>query len=343
MPRRPRHESRNRTLERRRDKRRNRKIQRIIKTYIRVKREYDEKITRHIKRLIRYAEEYSWWEMIIWGFTRPFMHRYRRILNIVDAIRILYEAVRGRAKILFKVDHVLFFPELWRMEITDDLLLSLPPEERSWLILRLLDVARGNPIFWHEIVENPTLRYYAEMLILYYRPLPCHHHAYVIKLTPVTLYYTRGVATRYYVMRWVKAKDVKADPFIGRSRPVDLHIVGYTYKPDWDIVNAYLYGGYGYAASEELITTSRDDKKMALTRQRLRRLIYQPHHVRRDFAKALGKPELSTVVGHCSVYGMLDRRRPVAKLYELNPDFRLLGRRSRRRWKDTLWVEYLRF
>ena len=285
------------------------------------------------------TEESLWhelWEIFVRSITRPFRRDYERFLKVAEWFRLMYESIRGRAKIIFEVRYKIGNPETWTLYIHDKILRDLPPEQRDFIIQRLFLVAQNNPVTREEIEANPILRYWIQRYILYYSKYPCSHNVYAFKLTPMTLYYGKGYAVRYYVMRYAFARDIKADPYIGVSRPLDFHIFSMTYKYDWEYVNVLGYAGKGACNMDDSVVSARDDKQLPMRKHPLRRLVFQPHHILRDASKALGRPEMVTNIDHSCVYAIIGRGSSDNELMDLEVPTRLIMYGKRRRFEELV-------
>jgi len=308
MPRRARHEARDRYHERRRDIRKRfwEKLRdEIIKS---VKQTFRRSIRRHINDLERTLEK--------WGLIR--------------------DIVLGRARVVYEVKHYYFFGRKIETWAYDKLILDLPEDMRDVLMYFLRSVSVKKYVDYSILEVHPWIRYFLWYFIAYYSKYPCKHSAYAIKVTPVTVNYFGGIRVTYYVLRWAYAKDLKADPYIGRSRVVDFNITFMRYKYDDDLYNSLLYGDEGGMSPNDLVTVLRNARRESEVRIPLRRAMYQPHWIRYYFAKMFGMPEKYTVVNHCSVYGILERTPKTPKLYTLK-DRKMLGVRPRHRIKEILY------
>jgi len=308
MPRRARHEARDRYHERRRDVRRRFREEFVKKFRERFRKRFHDSIR-------RYEDEFS---------------------RIKERLTLLRDIVLSRAQVVFKVEHIYFFGRKIETWAYDKILLDMPKDIRDEIVafLRSVTVSKG---FDPRILEqNPIYRYFLWFYIMYYSKYPCKHSAFAIKITPVIINYFGGVRAVYYVLRWAYAKDVKADPYLGRTRVVDFNITFMRYKYDDDLFNSLLYGDEGAMSPDDLVTVLRNARRESEVRIPLRRAMYQPHWIRYYFAKMFGMPEKATVVNHCSVYGILERTPKTPKLYTLK-DRRMLGVRPRHRIKEILY------
>jgi len=308
MPRRARHEGRDRFHERRRDIRR--------KIWEEFRRRFWERFRRRFKdTLRRYVETYE---------------------RIRERLTLLRDIALGRARVVFKVEHIYFFGRKWETWAYDKILMDMPKEQRDLIVsfLRSVVASKGyDPI---ALDKYPWLRYFLWFFIMYYSRYPCRHSAFAVKITPVIVNYFGGVKVTYYVLRWSRAKDIKADPYLGRTRPVDFNITFMRYKYDDDYYNSLVYGGEGAVTPEDMVTVIRNDLRESEVAIPLRRAMFQPHWIKYYFAKMMGKPETSTIVNHCSVYGILERTPKTAMLYRAKYR-RILGTRPRHRIKEILY------
>ena len=274
MPRRARHEARDRYHERRRDVRKRfwEELRNAIITS--VKREFRRSIRRHINDLEKTLEKWS----------------------------LIRDIVLGRARIVYQVEHYYFFGRKYETWAYDKLLVEMPEDMRDLVVYFLRSVSISKGFDPKMLDQYPILRYFLWFYIMYYSKYPCKHSAFAIKVTPVIVNYFGGVRVTYYVLRWAYAKDLKADPYIGRSRVVDFNITFMRYKYDDDLYNSLLYGDEGAMSPNDLVTVLRNARRESEVRIPLRRAMYQPHWIRYYFAKMFGMPEKYTVVNHCSVY-----------------------------------------
>jgi hypothetical protein len=163
-------------------------------------------LDRYFNEYINLIEMNPYLKEFVRGFMRKYMRNYSRMMDDIEKMTLLMDTVRHRAVTMFKIVHDPKDVEKDKMYVLDETLLSLPPEDMHFVINRLIQVTKGNPITREEMMTNPILKYFAERYILMYMEYPCSHNAYAMKLTPLTLYYANGYYQRYYVMRWMYAK-----------------------------------------------------------------------------------------------------------------------------------------
>jgi len=308
MPRRARHEARDRHHERRRDIRK-RFWEEFRREFMRrFRRKYRDSIRRHVEEFEAFKEKLS----------------------------LLRDLITGRARIVYEVTHYYFFGKKYETWAYDKILMDMPKDIRDEIVAFIRSVSLGKGFDPKILDEKPIYRYFLWFFIMYYSKYPCKHSAYAIKVTPVIVNYFGRVRSVYYVLRWAYAKDLKADPYIGRSRVVDFNITFMRYKYDDDMYNSLLYGDEGAMSPDDLVTVLRNARRESEVRIPLRRAMYQPHWIRYYFAKMFGMPEKYTVVNHCSVYAILERTPKTPKLYTLK-DRRMLGVRPRHRIKEILY------
>ena len=313
MPRRVRHEARERHHERRREARR-----RFLEE---LRRRFVERVSRRFRFSIRrLAEEFE--------ETR-------------ERLTLLRDIVAGRARVLYVERHVLFPRRVREFFTYDRFVMELPEDLRNTLYNVLRSAVVGKYVDPRVIEQYPWIRYFLYVYIMYYSKFPCRHMAYAIKLTPVTINFFGGVKITYYVLRWARAQDVKADPYIGRSRTVDFYITFLRYKFDPDIINALEVGDEGFTDWNDRVPLARNALRQEEYVVPLRRAILQPHWVKWAWVKTMGKPEKFTVVGHCSAFGILERPSKTLQLIK-HQDRRVLGTRPRHRIKEILYRTGLR-
>ena len=313
MPRRARNEARERHQERRRNIRK-RFIEEFKKAFLReLRKAFRDSIKRYIED---------------WERTR-------------EALTLLRDIVMGRARVVFKVEHVYFFKNKRVYYTYDKLLMSLPEDQRNLVISILQSISTARGLDPRVLEQYPWIKYFLWVFVMYYSKYPCKHNAYAIKLTPVSIYYFGGLRITYYYLRWARAKDVKADPYIARSRSVDFYVTFFRYKYDDDLLNSLLVGDEGTGDWNDKITVIRNDLRESEFQIPLRRAVLQPHWVKYYFAKMIGKPEMYYNVSHCSVYGILERPSKTLKLY-MAKNRRLYGTRPRHRIKEILYRSGLR-
>lgn len=309
-----------------------------------VKREVQEfyEPLRAIRKAWEEAEWTDFWEVLFPRGYSWFKRGYETIMNTVEFFRVLRALMLRQGSIVFIVQHRLFFPEKVRLIATERALLDLPPGTRERVIDILLQVARGRKITRKDLEEMPELMAFVERYIAYYMPNPCKHNAYVLRLTPITIRHVMGMKTTYYVLRWVNVGDMKADPYIGRSRPLSFSFSSIPYKPDWEVWSAIRYTGEGTGNISDMLTLVRDAVGQPTTRHQLRRIIYSPRWVRYEFAKELGKREIVTVTHHCSPYVRLERKSKTGRILDVQGDPRLMRRMRRKFVKELTYYMGLR-
>jgi len=315
MPRRARHEARDRHRERRRD------IRRKLKEQIR--KQFLRRLSRRFRDSIkRWVEEFQ--------ETR-------------ERLTLLRDVIEGRAKVVFKVTKQYFARRVREYYTYDRFVMDLPEDLRNTLVNVLRSAVVGKFVDPTVLEQYPWIRYFLYIYIMYYSKFPCRHITYAVKLTPVTINFFGGVKVTYYVLRWARARDAKADPYIGRSRTVDFYITFLRYKFDPDIINALEVGDEGTNDWNDRFPLARDAFRHDEYVVPLRRAILQPHWVKWAWAKTMGKPEVFTSVdvGHCSAYGILERPSKALQLIK-HQDRRVLGTRPRHRIKEILYRTGLR-
>jgi len=250
---------------------------------------------------------------------------------------------KNRARILFEVERRMFFDrDKTIVRIRDEMLMSLPQDVRDAVINGLLEASRGKYPATFILQRYPILRWFLQRYILYYQRYPCKHSSYAIRITPVTLHFTKGYRITYYVMRWIRVSNLKHDPYLEVARHVDLYFTMQVRKPYWDILNTMTHSGSGLGDTAETVTIARNDRREAMISVPLRRAILQPHHIRRAFTKAIGMPEMYDVASHCSIYGIIERRRKTARMYEFGVSRDMIAKRKLRKITDITWRMGLR-
>jgi len=258
-----------------------------------------------------------------------------------ERLSLLRDIIRGRARVVFVVKHVMFPRKVREYYTYDKLLWELPPEQRDLVVHVLQQIATSKFVDPKILEQYPWIRYFLWVFVAYYGKLPCKHMAYTVKLTPVTLHFFRGLRITYYVLRWSTARDAKADPYLGRTRTVDFYITFFRYKYDDDFINALEVCEEGTGDWNDSVPIARNDLRAPEYTVPLRRVVLQPHWVKWAFAKIMGKPETFTTIGHCSCYAILERTSKT--LQELRVGYRrLYGTRPRHRIKEILYRSGLR-
>jgi len=295
-----------------------------------------------LRKAINEGEWTRFWEIFFprgYGWLR---RQYELYLNVLEFFRTLRDLMLRQAAVVFKVEHRTIYPDKARLYVLDKSLLELSEDDRLIVISTLLQVASGRKITWEEIQEIPALRAFVERFIAYYQKFPCKHSAFVLRLTPVIYNYAHLLRSTYYVLRWVPAENLKADPYLGRSRPVSFGITPITYKPDSEVWNAMMYAGEGIVDLNDLLTLRRDATGEKIMVHPLRRIIYSPHHVTYEFARELGKPELTTVIHHCSPYIRIGRKSRTGKILDYQHDPRITRHFRRKFVKELTYYMGLR-
>jgi len=251
------------------------------------------------------------------------------------------EEYKERAKQKVTVPLVIEFPKKYNTLAIDRILLSLPVEDRNNIIniLKSISVQRG--ILPNILQQVPGLLWFISTVVPFYSRMPCKHNAFAVKVTPVLRGSLAGTRAAYYVLRYAKAEDAKADPYLGRAKAVDWNFTMVRYKPDPDWWNALVFSGEGTMDLNDTVALARDAFRNPTYQVPLRRAILQPHWVKVAFAKEMGQPEKYLQVDHCSEYAVLERIPKQAFLYR-QPRRDLLGRRQRHRIKDILYMRGVR-
>lgn len=341
MPR-PRHEARDRHRERRRTIRRRREetFKRAFVLGIRRAFEhYGFRISTRGTFFEAFKEALN--EEIKRAFHKEINRLREEIEETTEKLSLLRDVIRLRALIVFKVRHQYIFRNKREVYTYDKLLMDLPEDVRNTVVSILEEVSAGKGLRPEIIQALPVIRHFLLLFIAYYSKFPCKHRSYAIKLTPATIHFMKGLSVTYYTLRWAPAKEVKADPYLGRTRPVDFYVTFIRYKYDEDLWNAMIIAGTGTNDLNDKVALSRDHMRRSEYVVNLRRAILQPHWVKQAMAKMMGKPELATTLSHCSVYAIVRRRTRTVDLIQTG-DRRLMGKRSRHRIKDILYYKGLR-
>jgi len=311
---RPRLEARERHIERRRDQRKKKQ----------------EKLREEIKRrIIEEIERY-------WEEFREEIEKYS------EMYRLIVDIVKRRAVIMFKVMHFTIPQKYAELVIDDKLLETLPEDLKSILPSIFQEIAKARGITKSIVERYPQLIPIITRYIMRYRAYPCKHDAFAVKLTPVTIQFLRGLTVTYYVLRWSKINAVRPDPYIARSKPVDLYFSFIsTKKATNDVVNSLMGAGDGSAKPDDYVTIYINTVRGRAIHLRLRFLMMHPHWVKYYFAKESGREEMYNYYHHCSVYAMVKTYSKSWLLRETG-DRRLVGRRPRRKVKDLLYYYGLR-
>ena len=269
--------------------------------------------------------------------------RIRSYLAFYDFIIASLPLFRDRAKILFEIERRMFFHrDKTIVRVRDQLLAELPEETRNRIVNALRQASLGKFTPAQLIMEEPLVRWFLQRYMLYYQRYPCKHSSYAIKITPVTLHYFKGWNTTYYVMRFIKVRDLKHDPYLEIARNVDLYFTMQVRKPYWDILNTFTYAESGTMDSSDYVTIARDDKRQSFIRIPLRRAILQPHHIKSALAKTVGMPEIADSTNHCSIYAILQRRPRTSRYYSAGLRRDMIAKRKLRAVRDVTWSLGLR-
>jgi len=277
---------------------------------------------------------------ILRSIMRTLRRELRPIESEIEAWKTLYEIARGRAKVLLRVTHVVFPFVLLRHWAYDKHLLDYPPPVRQSLVERILDWSRYKYVPEGELRETPWNALVREFLA-YYMPPNCNFSMYAVRVSPVTFQFMKGLSVTLYVLRWVKASEIKSDPYIGSARRKSPEQVRWTYKPDVEVVNSRLYvGSYVLTDLSKKVPIDVNELYEPITKVSIRDIMFRPHLVKYYFAKANGKPEDWYNFHHCSLYAIVERKVSRAKIDEIQM------RRGLRRWYITSgrrrpWKEYV--
>ena len=304
----------------------------------------DQENRRHMRRHMDKQRNLRWYHHVVRGIMRTMLRDYYHMLEEIEKYQVLWELMRGKARILFKVYYHVFPFMTFRHYIFDKHLLDLDPVSRQVVLGKLFKYAKQKYIPKREFLD-PRMRGIFQRYIAMYMPYPCNFSLYALKITPVTFQILRNSFVQLYVLRWTLAKNVKSDPYIGNSRNKSFHQVKWTYKDDREILNSYLYSSNGTLSSYDFpVVTSRNELYEELYVRTLRDVMLRPHVIKYDFAKANGRPELWSEYGICSVYAIPVRYTYRRRLYmasttkRLRRDLLALGKR--RKCKEIVSILY---
>jgi len=304
----------------------------------------DEQARRRMRREADKQSNVRWYHHMVRGFTRTMLRDYYKFLEDIERFQVLWELMRGRARILFKVYYHIFPFMMFRAYVFDKHLLELDPVSRQVVLSKLFKYAKQKYIPKSEFLD-PQMRGIFQRYIAMYMPYPCNFGIYALKITPVTFQILKGSYVTLYVLRWTLAKNVKADPYIGNARHKSYHQVRWTYKDDYEILNSYVFSSDGMLTGYDFpVVASRNDLYEPLVTLRLRDIIFRSHVEKLAFAKANGRPELWMEYGICSAYAIPARYTYRRKLYMASTTKRLrrdlLGLGKRRKCKEIVAILY---
>ena len=313
-----------------------------VRTYY---RQYtlDQEKYRHMKRHMDEQSNLRWYHHVVRGFMRTMLRDYYRWLEEIEKYQVLWEIIRGRARVLFKVYYHVFPFMCFRHYAFDRHLLEFTPEERQVILSKLFKYAKQKYIPKREFLD-PQMRGIFQRFIAMYMPYPCNFSIYALRITPVTFQILKGTYVQLYVLRWTLAKNVKADAYIGNARHKSYHQVKWTYKDDREILNSYMFVDSTVLESyDHPFVASRNELYEPLAVYKLRDIVFRPHTEKLAFAKANGRPELWMEYGVCSAYAIPVRYTYRRKLYS-SADTRarrrdLLALGKRRKFKDVISIE----
>jgi len=295
----------------------------------------DQENRRHMRRHMDKQRNLRWYHHVVRGIMRTMLRDYYHMLEEIEKYQVLWELIRGRARILFKVYYHVFPFMTFRHYVFDKHLLDLDPVSRQVVLSKLFKYARQKYIPKSEFLD-PQMRGIFQRYIAMYMPYPCNFGIYALRVTPVTFRILQNSYVTLYVLRWTLAKNVKADPYIGNSRNKSFHQVRWTYKDDYEILNSYVFSSDGILTDYGFpIVASRNELYEPLVTLKLRDIIFRSHVEKLAFAKANGRPELWMEYGICSAYAIPARYTHRRKLYmasttkRLRRDLLALGKRRK--------------
>jgi len=309
------------------------------------RRRVGTEFVREKRRILRMQERENLLRMIrdsirkrVREYLRRRETRREKYLELFSTLRDLYTK---RGAVLFVVRKQFIFGRKYTAYYVDKILSELSENERAFVVEALRTISETKNVSPELILSIPYLRWVLWSYVAYYTKEPCKHNAYIVKITPITLRYYKGQQVTYYVLRWARAEDVKADPYIGRTKPVDLYVSLFRYKFDPETLASLVTAGTGTADPNDHVALARDHYRNPKYEIPLRRAVFQPHWVKRAFSKEIGKPEMYYSVDHCSVYAMFRRWSSYSRTY-ITPHRRILGKRPRHRIKEVLYYMGLR-
>jgi hypothetical protein len=282
-----------------------------------------------------YSEEEVEVETELPTLNRRVLTRYSLLFERERYISESFRNVLIRSKPAFKPIIDLIHAYLVRLYSYDYVLASLPDTVRESIIMRLIEIQRGNPLLAGEIEQQPLLRFYAKRYIAYYMLYPETHNAYALRLTPYTLPRMEGKALQYYALRVFSAQALKLSSISGYARRVAFRLMRYITKAFYELVNAMCYVGSTGSSRYDKIATTLDDMQNPMFKRRVLELVYRPHEIKRWCAKSLGFPELDSEITHYSILA-IERKSRVGKLYDYNAYKRLVMDLKRRRVSESL-------
>ena len=275
--------------------------------------------------------------------VRELIRRYReRYEEMRETLRLISDIIHGRSVIMFKVMHY-DIPKGYAEVVVDDKYIeSLPPELKDVLPSIFVEIARARGITKALTEKYPQLIPILLHYIARYRAFPCKHDAIAIKITPVTIKYFAGLKVTYFVLRYSKVSGVRADPYLGHSKPIDIYFSFISSrKPANELINSMNVVGEGTADMNDTVTIYINTVRNRTIQLRVRHMVLQPHLVKYYFSKEAGREEMLNYFGHCSLYLMQVEYSKAWRLRETG-DRLLLGRRGRRKFKEVLYYYGLR-
>ena len=310
MPRRIRLEARERYLQRIYELRREHRILRLTYERIRLHRVYTNVLLR-IKSLSQ---------------------------RIHNAIAIAIDNAIRRSRLAYILRHKLLDYNTLLAVIHDYLLLTLSPEIRDEIIRYLRHFVYAKYVDERLLRENPILRYFVHRYITRYMRFPCKRNFYAIRLTPMIIRELWHYTFTFYILRHANITDVKADPYLGRTRNVDFYFTSSRRKADGELIGSSIVSDEGTLDYSEKIAIYVDDRRKPRLRVPIRRIVLQPHWVTYYYAKSSGQVDKVTVFGHCSLYAIPIRRSRTIRLRNVVTTSYELGRRKRHFAKTmTYW------
>jgi len=136
------------------------------------------------------------------------------------------------------------------------------------------------------------------------KELPCKESKFMVKLTPVTFYFARGYAVRFYVLRYMPVNTIRNDARVVVTKPMDVFFNALRLrKPKREIVQVSTYAGdSGALNGREDVVVSRDYNREPRRLLKSYVAMTLTHRVTDSLARQLGFRTRKTSVKHCSIY-----------------------------------------
>jgi len=136
------------------------------------------------------------------------------------------------------------------------------------------------------------------------REMPCKESKFMVKLTPVTFYFARNMAVRFYTLRYMPVRAIRNTDRVIVTKPIDVYFsILRIRKPKPEIVQVSTYAGDSSALSgkEDIVIARGPDRE---PRRLLKSYVAMTltYHLRDALARELGFRTRKDEIGHCSVY-----------------------------------------